>query len=204
MTVTQTQFENDVNRIFPKTEGDGIRVDPDAPTFPFRDLLGPIEVRITGAGRPVWSQVDSTVFWDFKFDVNDSCWLNYHIRHDYAPGTDIFFHIHWFSNGSNVNPVKWQIEYAYADGHGDGVFPLASATTATAEEAPDGTMYTHYVTETSAQTIAMLPDGIIQTRFTRITNGATDNTDDIFVKEADIHYQSTNIGTKNKAPDFYT
>ena len=38
----------------------------------------------------------------------------------------------------------------------------------------------------------------------RLTNGANDNSDGIFMMKPDIHYQSTNIATKNKAPDFYT
>ena len=61
------------------------------------------------------------------------------------------------------------------------------------------------VAETTAQTIAGLtePDGLIHVVVSRITNGGTDNSDGIFGLTADIHYQSTNMATVNKAPSFY-
>jgi hypothetical protein len=34
-------------------------------------------------------------------------------------------------------------------------------------------------------------------------SGGTDNTDDIFGFQADIHHQCDALGTKNRAPDFY-
>ncbi|KKM25776.1 hypothetical protein LCGC14_1591580 [marine sediment metagenome] len=49
------------------------------------------------------------------------------------------------------------------------------------------------------------PDGIILVTFEvttnpTITGGSPNN---VFIHEADIHYQSTNIGTKQREPDFY-
>ncbi len=38
--------------------------------------------------------------------------------------------------------------------------------------------------------------------FERVTNGATDNTNNIFVLEVDCHYQTNRLATLNRTPDF--
>ena len=92
----------------------------------------------------------------------------------------------------------------YARGFNQDAFNTAG-TSVTAEEAGPGTAWQHMVTETAGVTVTNLdePDGIVYTRISRITNGGTDNTDDIFVLTADLHYQSTGMPTLNKAPTFY-
>jgi hypothetical protein len=204
--VTQTleEVQHVLDHELPKATGTGIKVDTAAPTFPWRDIIGSIDVQTTGPSNPAYKSVNGTAFFDFQFAVGEKAQVNFHIPHDYVAGTDVFFHAHWMTVGTQTDTAKWEFTYAYADGHGGGVFPFASATTVTAEEAADGVAYTHFVTETAAQTITMEPDGILEVIITRITNGGTDLTDDVFLKMADLHYQSTNIGTKDKAPDFYT
>ena len=200
----ETVFSDDVIRDVVSGEGTKIG-DATTSDFGWRDILGAINVRGIGVTDPTWTQIAATGFWDYAFDVNDVCWINFHMPHDYVPGTDIHFHVHWLANGTNVNTVKWQFTFAYADGFGNGTFPLTTPTVVTAEEAGSGTAYDHMITETAAVTIAGLEvDGIIKCKITRITNGGTDNTDGIFLQLSDIHYQSTNLPTKNKAPDFYT
>jgi hypothetical protein len=204
LTQTEAEVQSALDWEISKANTAGIKVDTASPTFPFRDILGVIDIQTTGPNNPAYAVVTGTSFYDFQFDIGEKCQINYHLPHDYVVGTDIFFHAHWIADGTDVNTVKWQFDYAYADGHGGGVFPLATPSTATAEEAAAGVAFTHMITETSAQTITMLPDGVIQCIVTRITNGGTDNTDNIYLKEADVHYQSTNIGTKQKSPPFYT
>jgi hypothetical protein len=47
-------------------------------------------------------------------------------------------------------------------------------------------------------------DGVVLTRCYRDAANALDTcTDDVFLHAFDIHYQSTNIATKNKSPNFY-
>jgi hypothetical protein len=73
------------------------------------------------------------------------------------------------------------------------------------EQTVGGTQYQHYITESDAQSgTSMEPDGIIYMKISRITNGGTDNANDIFVLQMDVHYQSTNMATKNRAPNFYS
>ncbi len=173
--------------------------------FGWRDITGQVTVRGIGGASPTWAQVGSGPFRAYQFAVNDECWFSYHIPHDIVPSADVHFHAHWVADGTDINPVKWQFTYAYALGFDQEAFDLGTGTTVTAEGTPSGTQYQHNVTETAAVSIPTLtePDGLIYMHIKRITNGATDNTDAIFMLTADIHYQSTNIGTIGKAPGFY-
>lgn len=186
-------------------------VGPTAPgSTGWRDITSEISLRGGGATNPTWSQLGSTVFYGYKFAVNDEVWMNFHVPHDILPGSDVHLHAHWIPDGTNTQPVKWQWDYAYAKGFGQAAFDLAGLTTdagtITAEEAGPGTAYTHMVTESAAITLAGLtePDGMITVNLTRITNGGTENTDGIFLLTSDVHYQSTGIATVGKAPNFYT
>lgn len=170
----------------------------------YRDILGQISVRGVGASDPAWSIIGATTFSAYKFSVGDEIWISFHLPHDYILGSGIFFHAHWVPDGTNTNSVKWQFTYSYAKGHNQGAFGLASPTTVTAEQVVGGTPYQHYVTETAEITDDTFePDGIINVHVSRITNGATDNTDGVFLFTTDVHYQSNNLGTINRAPNFY-
>jgi hypothetical protein len=197
------RFADDV--VMPDTTGKGLRVgDADADSFGWRDITAPIEVRGTGGTDPDWVAINGTAFWAYRFALNDKVWMTFHMPHDYVPDTDIHFHAHWLTDGTDVNSVKWQWEYAFAQGFNQAAFPFASPGTATAEQAGPGVQYQHMVTETTGITIANLEiDGMVHVVLTRITNGGTDNTDDVFLLTSDIHYQSTNMATLNKAPSFY-
>ena len=48
------------------------------------------------------------------------------------------------------------------------------------------------------------PDSLILIRLSRITNGAVNNTDDIFALTLDCHYQADRFATINKSPNFYS
>jgi len=203
---TKDYHENDV--AIPNTSGKGIKLgsySEATPLFGWRDITSEINVRGVGATDPTWSQIGSGPFFAYDFAVNDVCWMSFHIPHDIVPNSTINLHAHWLSDGTETNSVKWEFIYAYAKGFDQAAFDMAAGTTVTAEEAASGTAFQHMVTETTSQTISGLdePDGIVYTRIRRITNGATDNTDSIFLLTSDIHYQSTNIATRQKSPNFY-
>jgi hypothetical protein len=92
------------------------------------DMLGQIIARATGAGNPSFSQMGSSSYFAYKFALNDVVYLIYHIPHQYAPGTDIYFHAHWTTNGTNVNPVKWEFDYTYAKGYDQDTFDMNANT----------------------------------------------------------------------------
>lgn len=187
-------------------EGEGTTIGTRAANdFGWRDMEGPIVVRGIGGSTPTWSQVGTTAFRQYQFAVNDECWINFHLPHDYVPESSIHIHAHWITDGTNTAVVKWEWDLAYADGYGSGVFPLGSPTTISAEEAAAGVAYTHHITETAAIDMTGAEvDGLLSVHIKRVTNGGTDNTDGVFLLTSDIHYQSTNFPTKNKNPNFYT
>ena len=211
-------FEDSI--VLPNDSGDGIRLGKhdETDSFGWRDITVQVIARGVGATDPTWSQIDSTNLYAYKFSTGDQIWAAAHIPHDIVPNSQVHFHAHWCVDATvspyTTNAVTWEWQYAYAKGFGQGVFdfglansPLTSANTVTATEAAT-VPYTHMVTETAAVTIPGLsePDGIIYFRLRRISNTTSpvaDQTAGVFLITSDIHYQSTNMATKQKAPNFY-
>jgi len=210
---TAHRFNNDL--VLPKTSGKGIKVDNTTPTFGWRDLLGEIRTRGVGATDPG----DATYIGNIKayqFAVNDECWVNYHVPHDYVPGTDIHFHFHWSHNSAIVTggSVTWGADITYAKGHNQAAF--AATVNPTVVGNASTTQYQHIITEvqisagtpgaTQIDSDDLEPDGVIMVRAYLSANNITSSgaVPDPFLHFVDIHYQSTNIGTKAKAPDFHS
>jgi len=172
----------------------------------WRDLVGQVIVRkAAGVGVPVYEQMSGSIFYAYNFDVGDDVQVIYHVDHDYAVGTAIYLHAHWLTDGTATDSVKWQISVAYADGHGQGIFPLGSPTVKTVEQSPDGTALTHLIAEVADPGFdeSFSVDGLIIANYKRVTNGGTDNSDNVYLLTADCHYQADRFATLNKAPNFY-
>jgi hypothetical protein len=198
--------------VLPKTSGSGIKVDTTTPTFAWQDLLGPIVVRGTGvATDPTLNTFINNVR-AYQFTVNDYVEVYFHLGHDYVPGTDIYMHVHWGLNvaGTTSGGVTWEFETTYAKGHDQMAFGATKITTVT--QAASTVQYQHMIAEipiSSAGGSATLldnalfePDGIFMIRV-RLTANTVNGGPEPFAFLADMHYQSTGIGTKNKAPNFY-
>lgn len=170
------------------------------------DIIGTPKYRSTGLNIPTLSQISATPFWALQFAVDDWAMFEYHINHDFVLGSALYPHVHWLADGTNVNTVKWQFEIAVAKGHAQGAFNFGSATTLTVDLASPGQYY-HMISEIADPGFSsanLEVDSIVLIKVTRITNGATENTDDIFMLMSDLHYKSNGSPTKNKAPNFYT
>jgi hypothetical protein len=206
--------------VLPKTSGKGIAVDTTTPTFGYRDLLGDVKILSPGANDPTVAVFrDSIRAFSFSNAVMNECFMFFHIPHDYVPGSDVFIHTHWSQNvvdsgGAAGVPgvVKWSFEVSYAKGHDQAAFP-ASLTTFVTQTA-SGTQYQHMLIEvqlsaaspsaTQIDSDDLEPDGIILVRCFRNPGDAADTLNQVpFLHYVDIHYQSTNIATKAKAPNFY-
>lgn len=201
--------------ILDKTSGNGIKVDTTTPTFGWRDLLGQIRTRGVGGTDPN----DATYIGNIKayqFSVNDECWVDYHIPHDYVKGTDIHLHFHWSHNNAFVTGgnVTWAADITYSKGHNQAPFPATVNTTVVGNAST--TQYQHIITEVQVSTSGgaagqidtddIEPDGVIMIRGYLSANNITVSegaVPDPFLHFKDIHYQSTNIATKDKVPDFY-
>ena len=172
--------------------------------FGWRAMHGQIRLRGIVAFDPSWSQIGTSDFWGWKFSLlNKFVHIDFPVPHDCVKGTDVFINVHWLSDGTDtVDTVKWQWEISYA--REQQVFDFYTPITVSAEQASNG-QYVHMVAESVAINLPDLePDSIIYARLLRVSNGGSDNSDGIFMLKSAVHYQSTNIGTKNKSPDFYT
>lgn len=197
--------------------GEGIKLDEDAPAYGWRDMLspGPV-VRGAGGNDPTWAVWKDGIR-QYQYGSNDGTHHCFHIPHDYAPGTDLHIHAHWSQDtvdtggpASVPGDAEWGFEVTYAKGHDQAPFSTTITTTITATAST--VQHQHMISEiqlsasapsgTQIDTNELEPDGVIVVRFYRGTG--TDTLDqDPFVHFIDIHYQSTGIPTKNKAPDFY-
>ena len=206
--------------VFPKESGKGVKVDQVSPSFGWRDLLGRVSVRGTGAADPALTIYrGSNRQFQFSNAITNEVFLEIHLPHDYVMGSDVYLHTHWSqiavdSGGPAGVPgnVKWSFDLLYAKGHNQGAFsaPITAFVTQTAS----GTQYQHMIAEvqissstpsaTQLSSSTLEPDGVLLVRVWRNPNDAADTLNQApFLHFADLHYQSTSIGTKQKAPDFY-
>ena len=209
------------NLTLPKTAGKGIRVDKVSPTFGWHDLLGSITVRTIGVNDPTFAVYRGSIRqFQFSNAVMNEVFTEFHIPHDYLPGSDIFIHAHWSqivvdSGGPAGVPgdIKWSFDVSFAKGHNQAAF--IAPVTPTVVQTASGTQYQHMIAEVQLSAAApsasqldsdnLEVDGIILVRGWRNPADAADTLNQQpFLHFIDIHYQTTNIGTKQKAPDFYT
>lgn len=198
-----------------KTSGLGIKVDLGTPTFPWHDIIGAVVVRNTGGTKPTLTTYRDTLV-DYQFEADDEEYYKFHLPHDYVPGTDLHLHVHWSHAGTLVTggTVTFEYEISFAKGFDQDAFPASVGTTFVGTAST--TQYQHLITE--VQISASSPsanqidtddievDGIIIARLLLNSNDITvsdGGVPDPFIHFVDIHYQSINIGTKQKAPDFY-
>jgi len=191
----------------PKTAGTGIMVDLDVPSWGWRDITAEVETRGSGANDPTFNVYTGTNLRALQFSatVMQECFVSFHIPHDYVPGTAIHFHSHWSNAAAtpNTGNVVWSFEYSFAKGFNQAAFPAPTLVSVT--QACPATRYQHNIAETTAVTIAGLEvDGLILVRCFRDAANVSDTcTDAVFLHTCDVHYQSTNVATKQKAPNFY-
>ena len=140
--------------------------------------------------------------WDFA--VNDFVYTaGFHIKHDIKINSKMYPHVHWTTNGTDTNTVKWELSYTVAKGHNQEAFP--ADVVINLEQAGSGTAWQHMIVEATDDQAFDAPevDSLIIMRVRRVTNGGTDNADQVFGMFVDMHYQKDRFGTLNKAPDFY-
>lgn len=206
--------------IFPKTSKYGMKVDHNSPTFGWVDLLGYLVVKSAGANDPVLTTYRNNLKeYMFSQVIVNEMFIAYHMPHDYLAGSDIYIHTHWSqitvdTGGAAGVPgnVKWYFDVSYAKGHEQAAF--SSPITTSVVDTASGTQYQHILSEVQLSAASpsasqidsdnLEPDGIILVRVYRNPADAADTLDqNPFLHYVDIHYQTTGIGTKQKAPNFY-
>lgn len=208
------------NIVISKILGNGIKVDTTTPTFGWRDLIGDIHVHAISANDPTFSVYRGNVKqFSFSNAIMNEVYINFHMPHDYVPGSHLYIHPHWSqivvdSGGTAGAPgnVKWSFEVSYAKGHNQAAFstPITTSVIQTASTV----QYQHMLPE--VQLSATTPsasqldsddleiDGLLLIRVFRDPTDLADTLNQVpFLHYVDIHYQSTGIPTKQKAPNFY-
>lgn len=212
--LTQAKYNTVANLDLTGVSGTGVKVDTTTPTFGWRDLEGLIQPKTSGAGSPTWTTFRGNIK-EWKFVANDIVDLKYHMPHDWVPGTDIYIHLHWCHNGTAISgSIVFDYRWTYQKGHNQGTYPSDVTFTQTIST-PNVATYPRYApiisevqfskavpSANEIDTDILEADGLIKisgkaSTVPTVTGG------DFFIEYIDIHYQSSNIGTKNKAPAFF-
>lgn len=186
---------------------DGAQLDLSSLTFDgaagWDDMIGNLTAGNTSnANDPTWAAFRGGVYaWRFSATALNEIWISFHINHEYAPGTVIYPHIHWSTDGTNTGTVRWGIEYTVAKGYDRDTFP--APTTIYLEQAATGTAYRHMIAEAALvdaiPTTHLETDSIILMRVFRDGAHANDTcTDPAFGLFCDLHFQKQAFSTPNK------
>lgn len=203
--------------VIAKTSGTGVKVDIESPTYCWGDIIGNVEPKSTGAGSPARVVYAGGNIGQYSFIAHDVCDFQFHIPHDYVPGTDIYFHVHWSHTGTSISGnAVFTVYHTYAKGHNQAAFPAEKTVTITYNTTNIATTprYQHRIDEviiSGPEATATLMDrddievdGLVLATLKLTTLPTIGGGGALFVHTCDIHYQSTGIGTKNKAPNFYS
>ena len=181
----------------------------------WRDLEGPIFPRESGLGKPTFATYRGNIK-AYAFAANDIADIIFHWPHDWVPKSDTHLHIHWSHNGTAISgSLVMSYRWTFAKGHNQEIFPAETAIGQTVSTPNVATIpqYIHRIDEiqfsadspTGGQinNTALEVDGLLLVNLTpttipTVTGGS------FFIHYVDIHYQSQNVGTRNKAPNFYT
>lgn len=165
--------------VLPKAAGYGVKVDPESPTFGYADLLGAIDIRGPAGGTsPSWAVYQAPLY-QYSFGTAGGVtevFINFHIPHDFAPGSDIFMHTHWSTIAAPTGDCNWLFNVSHAKGYGRGVFEgtAGSATPVIVSKAGTAaTAFKHEITEMKVATSGGLVASAINVS---ITSGAANLT----------------------------
>lgn len=213
-----TDLRDGVALRVPKTQGSGLKVDSlGTPTFGWHDIIGYLFVPdYSDPLSPNWTTFRAGIK-QHQFAVNDEAQFTFHLPHDYVIGTNIFIHAHWSHTATTVTggSVIWGFELTYAKGHNAGAF--SAPITIVEIQNASTIQYQHMICEAPASiaggsanlldTDDLIVDGLIFGRVFLDSNAMTvsgGGVPDPFLHTVDIHYQSTGVPTKQRAPDFWT
>lgn len=190
----------------------------------WKDLHGTYIEDVSGPTRPTKAAFRGTID-AFAYSVGDAADYQFHMPHDYAPGTDVYLHVHWGHNGTVISGnMVWTMSVSYATRTATVPYSTFSTpiTTTVDSNTISGTMnitnfpqYCHAVEEiqlsaaspsaSQLSTAALSTDGVILLHLSPTTiptiTGGTPN--EPFLFYVDLHYQASYFGTKNKDPNFY-
>lgn len=200
----------------PKTAGEGILVNN---SYGWIDVNGQIRPNLEGTNAVTVDEFIGPVR-AYSHLAGSYGEVVFHIPHEYALGTNVYMHIHWGHNGTNITgELDVQISATYAKRTYPAStysYPITTSLLANNLNMTNSPQYCHRVDEiqlsNSGGSTSMLDtdllevDGLIIVRYDvltipSITGSIVKNLPYFF--EIDLHMQSTQIGTFNKDPNYY-
>ena len=137
----------------------------------------------------------------YKFDASNADDESVHfiaqMPHSYKEGSDIYPHLHWSPDTTNVGNVYWSFEYTIANIDGT----IGATTTDDILPATDGTALKHQMDSfTKITGTGLTISHIIICRLTRkSTSEATDTfTGNACFLEFDFHYEQDTVGSRQE------
>lgn len=197
-------LQSEVNRVLLPSEVDenfrdlGVRTQEG-----YRDLTGVI-LPVGSLNAPTLLPFGSSgLRMETAFEIGQYAFVSaFHVNHDIKIGGSAYIHIHWSTDGNDSNTVKWEFQVSRALGHNQEYF--TAETSYFVEGTPNGA-WRHLISEVGEEDKLILtePDELFLVTVRRVSNGGTDNTDNVFGLTVDFHYESDRDSTPNKAPNFY-
>jgi len=202
---THTQFNTPM--LF-GTELAGVRIEADGTVVLLgeatttMDIVCPLIVRTTGAGRPTLATFVGGIL-QYQFAVNNNAEIeSSEFPHNWKQGSEIEFHLHWATGGANdatVRGVKWEIEYSYAGAHG-GAF--SGSTTISAETAIEASAADRKLYYTSVGSFTPADDITIGTQLVlgvkRIAAAGTAPAANPFGLAVGLHFELDGFGSRTR------
>ena len=182
-------------------------------TRPWTDITGPIIPSDGRTSSPELLAFNGGQIKDYAFasaDYVDN--ITFHIDHGVIKGTDIYIHPHWGHNGSNIASnfvIDWYLRYMPRDGDSVGEINITQTIACDiashpkhhcnvndikiANEGGTGGLFDRSIFEV---------DGLLQVAL-HVTTAPTitvssPGTNKVFIFTADLHIQSTGIGSELK------
>lgn len=201
----------------PKTKGEAILIDNG---YSWMDIIGDVSPKALGTSAAVLRPFQGSVT-GWTHDAGSYGELTYHMPHTYAHGTDLNIHVHWGHNGTNISGsfiVKFYASYAKRTYPATPFSaPVELTLSVTGLNLTNSPQFCHRVDEillsTPGGSTNLLDTDLIETDGLVMLHYVIDTIPSIggstvsnlpYIQTIDLHVQSTNIGTKNKDPDFWS
>ena len=170
------------------------------------DLISPLVIEgVPGANAPAYQPFGpSGLRRELVFEVGDYAFAKpFHVNHDVKPGGLALCHVHWTTDGTDTQPVKWEFQISKALGHQQAYFGAETSIFVT--QAGWAGAWRHMVAEVTLPDAITLsePDELILVTLRRVPNGGTDNANQVFALSVDFHYERDRDATPQRSPNFY-
>ena len=223
MPLTHDEMDNNFDeldklpngKVFPSDPDKGIKIDTNDPQWPWRMCPSNIFLDPSDSLTPSLYNYKGNVK-ELLFEENQRATTSFIVSCDYKIGTDIYL-VFKASHNSNVvtgGTVTWSIEFIYSSpSHPIMTDPLTTSTIMTISTTPYEVVGTEELLSTPGGSDHLLdtnllePGGFIHCLGYLDSNDITTSdgsTVNPFIHQVAILYQSRELGTKNRWPNYYT